>query len=300
MQIVQFLRTKTCKKFQLRESRCQGSTVLSHLISLPVVIPFPASFFFLCFFPRSRTLGLVATVFPFLEKKTWLSQTNPRDILSPWQTLPICKFGLDQLVASISRHVSLGVGVKKDKNPQSCDGRIVPWWYALVLLGVTNWSTASVGMILAVLALRLQKTTWTHHSCDGNLSVRQLTDNENPNRSKKVDCSDCSVVTPCWLGVNWAPQGEAMAQAFLLFPSPMGWFEVEGGKTMAFGWWPPNQWVRFVFESGRMMALSSWPPAWCGCNLPHWVVCVCVCVLLCFVDPILGNRYGPGVNSFRQ
>jgi len=26
----------------------------------------------------------------------------------------------------------------------------------------------------------------------------------------------------------------------------------------------------------------------------------CVCVLLCFVDPILGNRYGPGVNSFRQ
>ena len=27
---------------------------------------------------------------------------------------------------------------------------------------------------------------------------------------------------------------------------------------------------------------------------------MCVCVLLCFVDPILGNRYGPGVNSFRQ
>ena len=27
--------------------------------------------------------------------------------------------------------------------------------------------------------------------------------------------------------------------------------------------------------------------------------CVCVCVLFCFVDPILGNRYGPGVSSFR-
>jgi len=26
----------------------------------------------------------------------------------------------------------------------------------------------------------------------------------------------------------------------------------------------------------------------------------CVCVLLCFVDPILGNRYGPGVSSFRH
>ena len=24
------------------------------------------------------------------------------------------------------------------------------------------------------------------------------------------------------------------------------------------------------------------------------------CVLLCFIKPILGNRYGPGVNSFRQ
>ena len=24
------------------------------------------------------------------------------------------------------------------------------------------------------------------------------------------------------------------------------------------------------------------------------------CVLLCFVKPILGNRYGPGVNSLRQ
>ena len=24
------------------------------------------------------------------------------------------------------------------------------------------------------------------------------------------------------------------------------------------------------------------------------------CVLICFVDPILGNRYGPGVNSLRQ
>ena len=29
-------------------------------------------------------------------------------------------------------------------------------------------------------------------------------------------------------------------------------------------------------------------------------MCVCVCVLLCFVDPILGNRYGPGVSSFRH
>ena len=28
-------------------------------------------------------------------------------------------------------------------------------------------------------------------------------------------------------------------------------------------------------------------------------VLLCVCVLLCFVDPILGNRYGPGVSSFR-
>ena len=27
---------------------------------------------------------------------------------------------------------------------------------------------------------------------------------------------------------------------------------------------------------------------------------MCVCVLFCFVDPILGNRYGPGVNSFRH
>jgi len=27
---------------------------------------------------------------------------------------------------------------------------------------------------------------------------------------------------------------------------------------------------------------------------------VCVCVLLCFIIPILGNRYGPGVNSLRQ
>ena len=26
----------------------------------------------------------------------------------------------------------------------------------------------------------------------------------------------------------------------------------------------------------------------------------CKCVLLCFVDPILGNRYGPGINSLRQ
>ena len=26
----------------------------------------------------------------------------------------------------------------------------------------------------------------------------------------------------------------------------------------------------------------------------HW------CVLLCFIIPILGNRYGPGVNSLRQ
>jgi len=26
-------------------------------------------------------------------------------------------------------------------------------------------------------------------------------------------------------------------------------------------------------------------------------VCVCVCVLLCFIKPILGNRYGPGVSS---
>jgi len=25
-----------------------------------------------------------------------------------------------------------------------------------------------------------------------------------------------------------------------------------------------------------------------------------VCVLVCFVDPILGNRYGPGVSSFRH
>jgi len=25
-----------------------------------------------------------------------------------------------------------------------------------------------------------------------------------------------------------------------------------------------------------------------------------VCVLLCFIIPILGNRYGPGVNSLRQ
>ena len=28
-------------------------------------------------------------------------------------------------------------------------------------------------------------------------------------------------------------------------------------------------------------------------------VCVCVCVLLCFDDPILGNRYGPGASSLR-
>ena len=27
---------------------------------------------------------------------------------------------------------------------------------------------------------------------------------------------------------------------------------------------------------------------------------MCVCVLLCFIIPILGNRYGPGVNSLRQ
>ena len=25
-----------------------------------------------------------------------------------------------------------------------------------------------------------------------------------------------------------------------------------------------------------------------------------VCVLLCFIKPILGNRYGPGVNSLQQ
>jgi len=25
--------------------------------------------------------------------------------------------------------------------------------------------------------------------------------------------------------------------------------------------------------------------------------CVCVCVLLCFINSILGNRYGPGVIS---
>jgi len=34
-----------------------------------------------------------------------------------------------------------------------------------------------------------------------------------------------------------------------------------------------------------MFGLSGWLSPVC--------VCVCVCVLLCFVDPILGNRYGP-------
>ena len=33
-------------------------------------------------------------------------------------------FGLDQLFASILVHVSLGGGVKKDKNHQSCVGRV--------------------------------------------------------------------------------------------------------------------------------------------------------------------------------
>jgi len=41
---------------------------------------------------------------------------------------------------------------------------------------------------------------------------------------------------------------------------------------------------------------------------PQWTECRCggrvespieVCVLLCFIIPILGNRYGPGVNSLR-
>ena len=34
-----------------------------------------------------------------------------------------------------------------------------------------------------------------------------------------------------------------------------------------------------------------------GFNFSHPVT---VCVLFSFVDPILGNRYGPGVTSFRQ
>ena len=36
----------------------------------------------------------------------------------------------------------------------------------------------------------------------------------------------------------------------------------------------------------------------------EWWKCECVrssvCVLLCFIKPILGNRYGPGVNSLRE
>ena len=38
----------------------------------------------------------------------------------------------------------------------------------------------------------------------------------------------------------------------------------------------------------------------CFVLLTRYWVCVCVCVLLCFVDPILGNRYGPGVSAFRH
>ena len=34
--------------------------------------------------------------------------------------------GLDQWVASIWRHVSLGVGVKIDKTPQFCEGQRTP------------------------------------------------------------------------------------------------------------------------------------------------------------------------------
>jgi len=32
----------------------------------------------------------------------------------------------------------------------------------------------------------------------------------------------------------------------------------------------------------------------------HYGIRLGVCVLLCFVSPVLGNRYGAGVNSFRQ
>jgi len=58
-------------------------------------------------------------------------------------------FGLDQWVASILRHVSLGIGVKKDNNPQSCDGRMCP----CVLLSLSNGSRASGGMLLEILHL---------------------------------------------------------------------------------------------------------------------------------------------------
>ena len=58
-------------------------------------------------------------------------------------------FELDQWVS----HVGLGVGVKKDQNALSCDGRMHPWWCVLALLDLTNGSPASGGMILEVLAL---------------------------------------------------------------------------------------------------------------------------------------------------
>jgi len=98
-------------------------------------------------------------------------------------------FGLDQWVASILRHASLGLVVKNDKNPQSCDGRLYLWWWALVLFGLINGSPASG-------SLSLRSWRWCKERRKPSVLWWKLVCHqvETPRRLKIVDCFDCRVV----------------------------------------------------------------------------------------------------------
>ena len=180
-------------------------------------------------------------------------------------------FGFDQWVASIWRHVGLGVGVKKTKNPSVA---IDEYFRDGMRSYFCSWA---MGMILVVLVLG-----WKKKETPSLVVETCLSASENPLRSKSVDCSVCRVATPCGLGIIWALLGEVIA--FFVLPSPMWqvcvwkWNDDDFRMVTLYTWdslvcenwitlafWvcrgPPAQWGRFVRESGRTMTLWVCHPA---------------------------------------